>query len=86
MFNLDLIGGILINAIVTAEKATVVAFLQSIADKDKDEYKALVYSANYGLKKASAATAKTGTKLDDQAVAAIQDILASSAAQNGITL
>jgi len=84
--NLDLIGGILISAIVSAEKAPVLAFLQSIHDKDADEYKALIFAANYGLKKAKTATDKTGTKLDDQAVAAIQDILSSSASANGITL
>ena len=85
-FNLDLIGGILINALVSAEKAPVLAFLQSIHDKDSDEYKALIFAANYGIKKAKTATDKTTTKLDDEALAAIQDILKSSADANGITL
>lgn len=85
-FNLDLIGGILINALVSAEKAPVLALLQSIYDKDADQYKALIYTANYGLKKAKTATDKTATKLDDEALSALQGVLTDSAAANGITL
>lgn len=85
-FNLDLIGGILINALVTAEKTPVLAFLQSIHDKDVDEYNALIFAANYGLKKAAEFSTKSATQLDDEAVAAIKSILSESASENGITL
>jgi hypothetical protein len=85
-FDLDSIGAILISALVAGEQDTVIAFLQSVHDKDADLYKALVFVANYGLKKASDAASKSTTKLDDETVAAIKGLLIASAAKNGITL
>ena len=84
--NLDFIVGILISALKTAGKEPALAFLQSIHDKDKDLYKVIVVVANYGLKKGADAAAKTKTSLDDETVAALQEILTASASANGITL
>jgi hypothetical protein len=85
-FNLDSIGSILIAAIVAGEQDAILTFLQSFYTKDPDEYKALLFLANYGLKKAAEAATKSATSLDDQTIAAAQKLLADSAAKNGITL
>lgn len=85
-FNLDSIGAILISALVAGEQDAAVAFLQTVFEKDADLYKALVFVANYGLKKAADAATTTTTKLDDEAVAAIKGILVASATKNGLTI
>lgn len=84
--NLDFIVSLLINALKTAGKEPAIAFLQSLHDKDADLYKVIVVVANYGLKKGAEAADKSKTNLDDETVAALQEILAASASQNGITL
>jgi hypothetical protein len=85
-FNVDSIGSILISALVAGEQDAVIAFLQSFYDKDPDEYKALVFLANYGLKKAAEAATKSATTLDDQTIAAAKSLLVASATKNGISL
>lgn len=85
-FNLDSIGAILISALVAGEQEAILAFLQSFYTKDPDEYKAIIYLANFGLKKAADAATKSATQLDDQTIAAAKGLLAASALKNGITL
>jgi len=85
-FNVDSIGAILISALVAGEQDAVIAFLQSFYEKDADEYKAIIFLANYGLKKAAEAATKSATTLDDQTIAAAKSLLAASATKNGITL
>lgn len=85
-FNVDSIGAILISALVAGEQDAVLTFLQSFYTKDPDEYKALIFLANYGLKKAAEAATKSETTLDDQTIAAAKGLLTASAAKNGITL
>lgn len=84
--NLDFIGGILLSAIVSAEKSTVLALLQSIHDKDKDEYEALVYGLKFALKKGAGLAGKTTTQLDDEVITNAKAILSESASANGLTL
>lgn len=85
-FNLDSIGAILISALVAGEQDAVLTFLQSFYTKDPDEYKAIIYLANFGLKKAADAATKSATQLDDQTIAAAKGLLTASALKNGITL
>lgn len=85
-FNLDSIGAILISALVAGEQEAVLSFLQSFYTRDADQYKALIFLANYGLKKAAEAAEKSTTKLDDQTIAAAKGLLVASAQKNGITL
>lgn len=85
-FNLDSIGAILISALVAGEQDAILTFLQSFYTKDPDEYKAIIFLASFGLKKAAEAATKSTTTLDDQTIAAAKNLLAASAAKNGITL
>ena len=85
-FNLDFFGNLLLQALVTAERPVGIQLLQSIHDKDVDEYEAIIYVAKYLIKKGDALAAKTTTTLDDNGLAALQGLITDSAAQNGITL
>ena len=77
---------ILISAAASGLLEPADAFLQTIHDKDVNEYNALVYAVYWLLTKAGQAAAKTTTKLDDTGVQAAYSILQPSAAKNGITL
>jgi hypothetical protein len=85
-FNLDSIGSILIAAIVAGEQDAILTFLQSFYTRNADQYKAIIFLANYALKEAAGAATKSATSLDDQTIAAAQKLLADSAAKNGIVL
>lgn len=85
-FNVDSIGQMLISFFLSSEQEAAIAFLQSFYTKDPAEYKALIFLASYGLKKAADAAEKSKTTLDDAAIAAIKTILVASATKNGITL
>lgn len=85
-FDLSLIGGFLISALVTAERPVALGLLQSFHDKNVHDYKALVFLANSGIRHAQDAASTTNTTLDDQALAALLEIVTASASQNGITI
>lgn len=82
----NFIVGLVLSSLAAAGKPKAVELLQELYDKNDKDYKAAIYLLNAGLAKLSDVTAKTETKLDDQTVAILQDIVASSAEKNGLTL
>lgn len=84
--NSDTIIQILMSAAVAGFLEPADSFLQTIHDKDVNEYNALIYAAYWGLTKAGQAASKTATKIDDEGVQAVYTILNGSASKNGITL
>lgn len=84
--NFDTIGGILIGALVAAEKDVAIKAMQSIYELDSDLYTGGLYIAKYALKKGATEALKTATSLDDQGVAALQSLITASGANNGIIL
>lgn len=83
--NFDLIG-LLISALKTAGKEPLVTLLQAIYDKNIKQYRAIVFVTDYLLSEGQLAATKTSTNIDDEVVAALQEIVAASATKNGITL
>jgi hypothetical protein len=84
--NLDFIVPLLISALKAAGKQPAVDFLQSFHDKNVKLYRLIIYGLDYGLSEGAIAAVKSKTNIDDEMVAALQEIVAASAAVNGITL
>ena len=84
--NFDLIAGLVLSSLVAAGKPKAIELLQELHTKNAHDYKAVIFALNAGAEHLKEVTDKTATTLDDSALAAIQDILASSASQNGITI
>lgn len=86
MFNLESLGSVLLASFFVSIKPKLVEILQEQFDRNVHEYKALLFLLNAGVERLKAVVDKTETKLDDAALADIQDVLQTSAAKNGITL
>lgn len=84
--NFDLIAGLVLSSLVAAGKPKAVELLQELYTKNAHDYKAAIFALNAGAEHLKSVTEKTATNLDDAALAAVQDILASSAAANGLSL
>lgn len=82
--NSNTIIQILISAAVAGFLVPADAFLQTIHDKDVNEYNALIYAVYWGLTKEGQAATKTA--LLEEGVQGAYTILAASATKNGITL
>jgi hypothetical protein len=86
LLNLDLILGMVLSALLAATKPKALEILQELKEKNEHDYKAVIFTLNAGAEHLKAVVDKTSTKLDDQGLADVQDILATSAQQNGISL
>lgn len=84
--NFDLIAGLVLSSLAAAGKPKALELLQNLHDKNEKDYKAAIYFGNAALAKLQSAAAKSETTIDDSAVSLAQDIIASSAQQNGLTL
>ena len=84
--NFDLIAGLVLSSLVAAGKPKAIELLQELYTKNVHDYKAAIALLNAGAEHLKSAVEKTATSLDDNALAAVQDILASSATKNGLSL
>lgn len=84
--NFDLIAGLVLSSLAAAGKPKALELLQSLHDKNVNDYKAAIFVGNAALAKLKTVTDKSTTTIDDALVADVQDIINSSASANGITL
>lgn len=85
--NLELLVTIVINAVADMTKEKAVELLEGVKEKaGNDIYKAALHLANAGVKKLNELAAGTETKIDDQLVAKVSDIVKTSAQKNGVVL
>lgn len=85
-FSLETVGMILISSFYGMGKPVILEFLQKQHDSRPEWYKAILAVANAALSEGAKAALKSATKLDDAAIADLQDAIQTSATANGITL
>lgn len=84
--NFDLIAGLVLGALATAGKPKALQLLEDLKAKSLPDYKAVLYALNAAAQHLKVVVTGTATSLDDQALAAVEDILATSASNNGLSL
>lgn len=84
--NLDFIVPLLISALKAAGKQPAVDFLQSFHDKNVKLYRLIIYGLDYGLSEGAVVALKSKTNIDDEMIAALQEIVSASAVANDLTL
>lgn len=85
MKNFDLVQ-MLITAFKLVGEQPLVDILQSLYVSNPSMYGAAIALANYGLSEAEIAAAKTTTTIDDSIVAAVKEVIKTSADKNSVVL
>lgn len=80
------IGKSIINVAEAAAESKLDAILQDLHDSNLDDYKAAIAGGSAFIKHLQPLAAKTATTLDDEILADLQSIIATSAAKNNVTL
>lgn len=83
---LEFIATIFASAVEAAYEPKIIALLQKLHDTKPDAYKAALFGFQAGIKELLPLVAGTPTLLDDGFVGAIQEVITTSAATNGIDL
>lgn len=76
----------LTGALETIGETKLVEVLQQLHDKNPDQYKAAILGGKAMVTALLPIVQKTGTKIDDAIINALDEAIATSAANNGITL
>lgn len=77
---------LLLGTIETLEESALIAILQTLHDKNLDQYKAAIYGGNALVKALQPLVKGSKTNIDDVILKGLQDAIEQSARNNGIDL